>query len=217
MRIIKVNKIFSETIVADLSAVSDYFDKTGNGYDINTLNWDTYPLIPQVRFNIGYNKKEIFLKYYVKETFVKAEKSFSNQMVCEDSCVEFFVSPEEENSYYNFEFNSIGTCHLGVGNGRADRKLIDPDNISKIRRLPSMGNTPFKEKTGDFFWTLTIAIPLELFYKLEVKDLKNKSFKANFYKCGDKLSSPHYLTWNPVKTEKPDFHRPEFFGELLFK
>ena len=25
---------------------------------------------------------------------------------------------------------------------------------------------------------------------------------------------PHYLSWNPIETPKPDFHRPEFFGEL---
>jgi hypothetical protein len=217
MRIINVREMFSETVCPALSKVSEYLDNKGDEYYINTINWDNYILKPEVRFKIGYNKKEIFLKYYVKESFVKAEKSLSNQMVCEDSCVEFFVSPEGESDYYNFEFNCIGTCHLGVGTERVNRILVDPEIISKIRRLPSMGNIPFKEKTGDFLWTLTVAIPLELFFNNEVKDLKNKSFKANLYKCGDKLSSPHYLTWNPVNSEKPDFHRPEFFGELKFK
>ncbi|MBT5542155.1 MAG: hypothetical protein HOK34_04920, partial [Gammaproteobacteria bacterium] len=28
---------------------------------------------------------------------------------------------------------------------------------------------------------------------------------------------PHYLTWNPVETSNPDFHRPEFFGKLIFE
>ncbi|HPH75320.1 MAG TPA: carbohydrate-binding family 9-like protein, partial [Bacteroidales bacterium] len=26
----------------------------------------------------------------------------------------------------------------------------------------------------------------------------------------------HFVTWNPVGTEKPDYHRPEFFGILKF-
>jgi len=30
------------------------------------------------------------------------------------------------------------------------------------------------------------------------------------------LSNPHYVTWNPVGTEQPDYHRPEYFGELKF-
>jgi hypothetical protein len=40
---------------------------------------------------------------------------------------------------------------------------------------------------------------------------------ANFYKCGDDTSKRHYLSWNPVKTAKPDFHRPEYFGILNFQ
>jgi hypothetical protein len=28
---------------------------------------------------------------------------------------------------------------------------------------------------------------------------------------------PHYVTWNPIKTEKPDFHQPSYFGLLKFK
>ncbi len=39
---------------------------------------------------------------------------------------------------------------------------------------------------------------------------------ANFYKCGDKLTVPHFVTWNSIGTNKPDFHQPKFFGELYF-
>ena len=41
------------------------------------------------------------------------------------------------------------------------------------------------------------------------------SVRANFYKCGDKTAHPHFLSWNPVVSSKPDFHRPECFGELI--
>ncbi len=41
--------------------------------------------------------------------------------------------------------------------------------------------------------------------------------KANFYKCGDELQTPHFLSWNPIEIEKPDFHRPDFFGTLRFE
>ena len=54
--------------------------------------------------------------------------------------------------------------------------------------------------------------PLPPFCRWQERDV----LKANFYKCGDKLSVPHYLSWNPVTTEKPDFHRPEYFGLLEF-
>ena len=39
---------------------------------------------------------------------------------------------------------------------------------------------------------------------------------GNFYKCASGSSQPHYLSWNPINTEKPDFHRPDFFGKIIF-
>ncbi len=38
--------------------------------------------------------------------------------------------------------------------------------------------------------------------------------KANVYKCGDNLSKPHFLSWNPIHHPTPNFHLPEFFGTL---
>lgn len=34
---------------------------------------------------------------------------------------------------------------------------------------------------------------------------------ANFYKCGDDLPAPYYLSWNKIIAPKPDFHYPDFF------
>ena len=47
--------------------------------------------------------------------------------------------------------------------------------------------------------------------------LDGQTIKANFYKCGDELQTPHFLSWNPINIEKPDFHRPDFFGSLEFE
>ena len=47
--------------------------------------------------------------------------------------------------------------------------------------------------------------------------IRDREIKANFYKCGDELQTPHFLSWNPIKIENPDFHRPDFFGTLEFE
>ena len=216
MRVLNVEKIYSEIDTNDLSRVSDFLDKTESTDNIDEINWDSNLGSPEVKFSICYSDKEIFLKYYVREDCVKAEMTESNQKVYEDSCVEFFVIPGDDGLYYNFEFNSIGTCLMAVGKDRNNRTIADPETISMIRRLPSIGIEPFPEIFKPTSWTLTLAIPLEVFFRHNVKDLTNKAFRANFYKCGDKLSTPHYLTWNPIKTKKPDYHCPEFFGEIIF-
>ena len=216
MKVVEVNKLDLGSAYPDLEEVSAELDQLPGKHRIETINWEDYQYKPEITFSIAYNDFEIFLKYYVKENFFKAEKTKTNQMVCEDSCVEFFVSPEEDGIYYNIEFNGIGTCLLGTGTTRENSTRADSEIISKIRRLTSAGGKPIKEREGEFTWTITIAIPFEVFFHHKVEDLKGKTFRANFYKCGDKLKVPHYVTWNPVGTEKPDYHQPVYFGLLKF-
>ena len=216
MKVVEVNKLDLGSAYPDLEEVSAELDQLPGKHRIETINWEDYQYKPEITFSIAYNDFEIFLKYYVKENFFKAEKTETNQMVCEDSCVEFFVSPEEDGIYYNIEFNGIGTCLLGTGTARENSTRADSEIISKIRRLTSAGGKPIKEREGEFTWTITIAIPFEVFFHHKVENLKGKTFRANFYKCGDKLKVPHYVTWNPVGTEKPDYHQPAYFGLLKF-
>ena len=113
MKTLEVNKIEFTKEYPDLAEISNYLDKSANRYPIETINWKEYNYKPEVAFAIAYTNKEILLKYYITEEYFKAEKTETNQNVFEDSCVEFFVSPEDDGIYYNFEFNGIGTCLMG--------------------------------------------------------------------------------------------------------
>ncbi|MGB8358041.1 MAG: carbohydrate-binding family 9-like protein [Bacteroidales bacterium] len=216
MKVIEVSRLNSEKTNPPMAEVSVRLDEIGPGHAIETVNWEAFPYKPEVRFNIAWGERGIYLKYYVKESTVKAEKTLTNEMVCEDSCVEFFVAPSDDGIYYNLEFNPIGTILMGTGHGRHDSVRADAQILKGVRRITTLGTEPFAEICGDVRWSLTIAIPPETFFHHKISDLRGKSFRANFYKCGDMLSNPHYVTWNPVGTEKPDFHRPEYFGTLRF-
>lgn len=199
-----------------LDDISEELDSLNLRHAIDVINWKEFDYKPAVVFSIAYTSYEILLKYYVTENFFKAEKTESNEAVYEDTCVEFFISPSDDGIYYNFEFNGIGTCLAGLGQGRVGRLKIDPIAISGIRRKSSAGAEPIKEKSGKFSWEITIALPTDVFIFHKIDLSPGKTFKANFYKCGDGLRTPHYLTWSPVETLKPDYHRPEYFGLLKF-
>ncbi len=216
MKTLEVSKLKFKSVSPGLDEISERFDNLNIKNPLGELNWKDFDYKPDVKFSAGYTGNEILLKYYVTEQWFKAENTESNQEVYEDSCVEFFVLPAAGGIYYNFEFNGIGTCLMGTGTARENRSRVDPGIISRIRRLSSAGNKPVREKAGEFSWTITIAIPLNVLIHHKITNLKGKEFRANFYKCGDKLSVPHFLSWNPVRTEKPDYHRPEYFGLLKF-
>ena len=74
------------------------------------------------------------------------------------------------------------------------------------------------EKTADG-WEIFYGIPAS-FVQLFVPDFSlqsGKVLRANCYKCGDLTKDPHYLSWNPVTSQNPDFHRSQDFGCLVLE
>ena len=183
---------------------------------IDTINWVEFPYRPDLKFRIGHVKDEIWLKYYVTEKNILAMETRTNGDVYKDSTVEFFISVDGKN-YYNFEFSCIGTIHLAHGEGRNNRKMIDPEIVEKIEIESSLGNQPFEEKSGNFTWEMMIRIPVECFAFDKIKTVQGLKATANFYKCGDETSEPHFVTWNPIGTDNPDYHCPEYFGNIYLE
>src|ERR1035437_7023772 len=142
MKIAEVQKVELKSDFPLLEEISVRMDEQKERLLIDTIDWKGYNYKPDVALSIAYSDHEIFLKYYITENFFKAEKTDTNQMVCEDSCVEFFVSPGDDGIYYNMEFNAIGTCLLGTGTSRTISKKAQPEIISKIRRLTTAGAEP---------------------------------------------------------------------------
>ena len=200
-----------------LSEVGSLLESTTEQVKINVLNWEKdFPYRPGLMFRIAHIGDEIWLKYYVNEKNILAQETRTNGDVYKDSTVEFFISVDNKN-YYNFEFNCIGIIHIGHGEGRNNRTPVKPSIAEKIEIKSTLGNLPFAEKSGNFDWEMTIRIPIECFTFDKLETLNGLKATANFYKCGDETSDPHFVTWNPIETENPDYHRPEFFGKVKFK
>lgn len=83
-------------------------------------------------------------------------------------------------------------------------------------RNPSLGSRPFPEHEGDNRWSVVLAIPPQALFMHSLMDWSGLKAKVNLYKCGDKLSQPHFLSWKPISAPKPDFHLPEFFEQIKF-
>jgi len=187
-------------------------------HTVGCVNWpDDFPDRPEVRFRIAHSGDEIYIKYYVTEQAVRAVYDADNNRPWEESCVEFFVVPsgrEGDQSYYNLEMSCLGYGILH-GGPKGDRSAAD---VGRVRRLGSLARPSFgvREGEGPYSWTLTVAIPVDI-YKDAAKPLSGSTLRGNFYKCGDKLPRPHYLSWSPIDTPRPSFHEPGFFGELHFE
>lgn len=146
--------------------------------------------------------------------YLRAENYANQSPVSQDSCVEFFVSPDPDDVlYWNFEFNCIGAINASFRRERKAPTRLSDEQLARVRRYASCGERPFREMEGMFAWNLLIAIPLDMI-GVEYKGSPVK-MRGNFYKCASATAAPHYLSWNPVGGDKPDFHRQQDFGTIV--
>ncbi|AIM36267.1 hypothetical protein KO02_05820 [Sphingobacterium sp. ML3W] len=184
--------------------------------NIEVANWkEDYPYFPQAKFKIAYDDRGVIIQYEIEEEVIKAQYHRHNDNIWEDSCVEFFVSFDSKNHYYNFEFNPIGAGLIGYGtNNKAERSRLTEEEIDVVEVFTCIERGHLASK-----WSMIQYIPFEAFIhdKITSAFLKENTIFANFYKCGDHLPHPHFLSWNKINHPTPNFHLPEFFGELVFE
>ena len=181
---------------------------------IGCCNWPAeYPYAPEVSFRMFHTGAWLALRYDVREACTAALVTEDNGRVWTDSCVEFFIAPDAS-GYYNFETTCIGRMLLGFRKSRTEAEHASAEVLATIRRIPSLPQEPFAERRGDNRWTMTLLIPPQALFRHQLTDWSGLRARVNLYKCGDNLSQPHFLSWQPIETAAPDFHRPEFFGEI---
>ena len=181
---------------------------------IACLNWpEAFPYRPEVSFDIFHTGDALHLTFHVQEQAVRAVCAADREHAWEDSCVEFFFAPREDGLYYNLECTCTGKMYLCRGEGRHGREPLSEAAYAAVLRRPSLGTAPFGLREEPTAWELALDIPASTF---GLESFTGLRARGNFYKCGDRLPVPHYLSWAPIATPKPDFHRPEYFEELIF-
>lgn len=166
--------------------------------------------LPSVQVNVYHSADLIQVQFDVDDPLpcFRAEIRADGERCYEDSCVEIFIrSLDNPNEYFNFEFNSRGFCLAAKGTSREGRIPFTKEEYSKIQRVM----TSPQIQGLSVIWSLKVSIPKSLLGELASDGAK---IEGNIYKCGDLCERPHYLSLFPIDTDKPDFHRPEFFKEL---
>lgn len=200
--------------VLDLSSVGFLMESKAQREYIDVINWGEYPYKPIVAFDVARSDIYLYIRYFVKGNSLKALYEVDGSPVYTDSCVEFFMQQVGEKSYYNFEFNCIGTCDASHRESRDIKKSLSPEEYASIRRHSTFEHVGFSEKQGIHSWELIVAIPLRVM-GLDPENLPEK-IMGNFYKCADDTQFPHFVSWSPIDLPSPNFHCPEFFGEIYF-
>ncbi|MEN8255794.1 MAG: carbohydrate-binding family 9-like protein [Verrucomicrobiota bacterium] len=179
---------------------------------------------PQTLAKLLYDDTAIYGIFKVRDQYVRCRETEFQGEVWFDSCVEFFFQPDGAEGYFNFEFNCGGAllAHYnridspGAEPPPASLDAEDGRAIGIHHSLPPVVDPELEEETT---WLLEFAIPFAVLSKHvgEVRGVEGWAWRANFYKCAEANSHPHWASWSPLEEGQiPNFHQPECFGTIRF-
>ena len=196
------------------------------------VNWPKeFPYAPKMEVALAHTGDSLLLHYRVEENCIRAAAEADGGRVWEDSCCEIFLQPSSPithhpTPYFNIECNCAGTLLIGKGEDRHDRQPATAATLQLANRWSSLmktavsgenGRYTIPLKDGKFTWHMALVVPATALFDSGITDFSGQTLRGNIYKCGDCLTTPHFLSLFPIDTPQPDFHRPEFFGELTFE
>lgn len=187
----------------------------GARFQVDQVNWPSeYPYAPFCAGRLARTEDALIVDFRVSGLDLRARNTEDNGTQWEDSCVEAFFENPDGSEYYNFEINPLGKVLAACGASRNDRVKRPGEEMQEILRTAQFEG-PQEYDGGIWNWRVTVVIPFRLL-GADPDNLPEK-IRANFYKCGDLTAHPHFVSWSPIGTPTPDFHRPEFFGELILR
>jgi hypothetical protein len=179
---------------------------------------------PVTRAKLLHDNDAIYVLFRVQDQYVRSVHTDYLAPVCRDSCVEWFAQPVPDKGYINFEVNCGGALHCSyiedptrTTDGFKQFTFVAPALAAQVRIAHSMPPVVEPEITTPLTWTVVYRVPLALFehYVGGLGSLSGQQWRANFYKCGDETSHPHWAAWSPVRAL--NFHRPEDFAPIQFE
>lgn len=191
-------------------------EKSAAKFAVCENNWPKEaPYTPDCNGSIARTASHLAVMFHVRGLDLRATQIEDNGRSWEDSCCEFFVTDPYDGTYYNFELTCIGSLLTSKRKSRLDSVLREKEDVARVIRHSSLAHEETEISDRIFSWTVAMLIPYDLI-GID-RDNVPVSVRGNFYKCGDLTAHPHFLSWNPIGTPKPDFHRPEYFGELILR
>jgi len=179
---------------------------------------------PRTRVKLLYDREGVHGIFHVRDRYVRCVRTEFQSLVCCDSCVEFFVQPKPDKGYFSFEFNCGGALlsyYITDPTRTADgfRKFVkltveDGQQIRIFHSLPPVVEPEIQEETE---WVLEFFVPFALLEKYTgpLGVVAAQQWRANFFKCADETSHPHWASWSPL--DELNFHLPRCFGTIVFE
>ena len=100
--------------------------------NIDIVNWEQFDYRPKVTFQAGWNQEGLLLHFKVDEQHILSAHTDIDAPAYQDSCVEFFYSPNGDMSYYNLEMSCTGSRLWHYKTAEGQKTSFAGEDLEKI-------------------------------------------------------------------------------------
>ncbi len=170
---------------------------------------------PQAWGQMGYLPEEGFLlQMGCRQNAPLRSYTQNDDPVCKDDALEAFFAfghatqPPDDCLYLNLEINANGVMHAKHGLGRKGRTPFTAQEYAACRV------SAWVEEES---WGVRLLLPLPLLERLYGISTftKGDAFYYNWYKICETPANEHYLSFSPIKSDTPNFHKPSCFARAV--
>lgn len=179
---------------------------------------------PKTQAKVLFDESGLYIHFRVEDRYVRSIETEYHGKVWEDACVEFFVQPLPDRGYFNFEINCGGTMLLSYkesptwkGASLREEGQVPWALAKTVEIFHTLPEKVEPEITEPVVWHVEYHIPFAVFdaYLGERGAPAGQTWCANFYKCAENNTHPHWASWSRVEGEL-NFHKPEYFAPITF-
>ncbi len=176
----------------------------------------------EVRFL--YSETHLYVRFDAEDSYVWGTKKERDDDIYNEECVELFISPGNSlHQYYelnvspkNVVFDAVILNPRLVPDSKLGFKGLHAFTAEGMKTAIHIEETPDKVG-GAKKWVAVMAIPFaDIIGSPNQTPVSGESWLFNSFRIDAPKDKPiEYQAWQP--TGKIDFHRPLFFGNLIFK
>lgn len=166
---------------------------------------------------VCHDQTNLYVAFECYDRDIHSSFSKRDEYIWKEEAVEVFIdTDDDEDNYLEVEVSPKNVLY--------DSYIVDPYhidveqtlkyNLSGIRTAVAVDGTLDHRNDQDRKWTVEIAIPFsELVRDFNPDQLKDFSWKINFYRLNQDASGPSEFAWSPTQGS---FHQPSKFGTIVF-
>lgn len=209
-----MDKVYLCKRINNKSKINGDFNKVEwSGINTIILCDNTLGEIPKLRtfVKVAYDDDFLYVIFKCEDDYKKALKTKYNDKLYEEDVVEIFIDDNNDlKTYIEIEVNPLNTIlHYSINNNLKG-------NILGYARVEEKINSAIINDGQNGDWSVEIAVPFSEFATpINNPPKVGDKWHMNLYRIDrGQDSTDEYSAWCP--TGKTDFHRPEYFGKLVF-